>query len=230
MHPVIRIICFLVFVICLSRANAGQLFLGLALLFLLYLYSPVDFLSRARVMLLRLRWFFLSILVLYFWMTPDSVGLTTSPALFSFIPPGIIAGLERIFSLVLVVAGVSYLLASLQQEQLIAAIYWLATPFSFTGLRRETLALRLVMGLNAVNELATSPRFEDDNNNGQSKSLYYRISSSMKYYYHYTLSCAEQDSQREYSFDCLLPPALWQWSFPVGLYVLFLLAGRSEWL
>ncbi len=180
-------------------------------------------------MLLRLRWFFLSILVLYFWMTPDNALLTDSSALLSFIPPGIITGLERIFSLVLVVVGVSYLLASLHQEQLIAAIYWLATPFSFTGLGREKLALRLVMGIDAVNKLATSPRFKDENGRGSGKSLYYRVTRSLQYYYQYALSCAEQDSDKEYSFDCLLPPALWQWCFPVGLYILFLLAGR-EWL
>jgi len=222
MHPVIRIICFLVFVTCLSRANAGQLFSGLALFSLLYLYSPIDFLQRAFAMLLRLRWFFLSILVLYVWMTPDTSSLLSdSSSVFSFIPSGIASGLGRIFSLVLIVLAVSYLLASLEQNQLIAAIYWLAA-----------MVLRLAMGMEAVGKLAKTARLKDGNENRleAGKNFYHRITSSMQYYYEYVLGCAKEDTGREYTFDCLNPPAFWQWGFPLGLYFLFLLAGRVNWI
>jgi len=167
MHPAIRIICFLVFVACLSRANAGQLFSGLALFSLLYFYSPIDFLPRAFAMLLRLRWFFLSILVLYIWMTPDTSLLNDSSSVFSFIPPGIASGLGRVFSLVLIVLAVSYLLASLKQEQLIAAIYWLVAPLAYVGLERDKMVLRLAMGMEAAGKLAKTPRVKDGNENRQ---------------------------------------------------------------
>jgi len=223
MHPGIRIICFLVFVACLSRASAGQLFLGLSLLFLLYLYAPVDFLSRAFIMLSRLRWFFLSMLVLYFWMTPENSQFNSLGYLFSFIPSGIVLGMSRIFSLVLVVLAVSYLLANLEREQLIAAIYWLVMPLAFVGLQRKTLALRLMMGMRAVEQLASAPRFKTEKT--ERKNLYHKISDSLEYYYQYTLSCAEENSYEEYTFDCLPSPAIWQWGAPIGLGVLFLLAS-----
>ena len=229
-HPVIRIICFLVFVACLSRANAGQLLLGLGLLFSVYFYSPVEFLPRAVAMLSRLRWFFLSILVLYFWMTPDTSQLTHSVYLFGSIPSGIIAGLGRISSLVLIVLAVSYLLASLNQNQLIAAIYWLAAPFVYAGLEREKMVLRLTMGMEAAGKLARMPaRVKDENDLRMraGKNLYQRISRSLQYYYQYVLSCAEKDMGREYTFDCLTPPLFWQWVLPPGLYLLFLLAGKN---
>ncbi len=232
MHPVIRIICFLVFVASLSRANAGQLFLGLGLIFLLFFSSTTHFFQQAFVMLLRLRWFFLSILVLYFWMTPDTSLLTDSSNLFSFIPAGIISGLERIFSLVLVVLGVSYLLASLKQEQLIAAIYWLVSPFVYLGLERDKMVLRLAMGMEAVGRLSRMARVKDENENrvGEGKNFchnfYYKITRSMQYYYQYALSSAKEDIGKEYVFDCLNPPVFWQWGFPLGLYLLFVLAGK----
>jgi len=231
-HPVIRIICFLVFVTCLSRANAGQLFSGLALFSLLYFYSPIDFLPRAFAMLLRLRWFFLSILVLYIWMTPDTSLLNDSFSVFSFIPVGITSGLGRIFSLVLIVLAVSYLLASLEQDQLIAAIYWLVAPLAYVGLEREKMVLRLAMGMDAVGKLAKAPRLKDGNENrlGAGKNFYHRITGSIRHYYEYVLGCAKEDTGREYTFDCLNPPAFWQWAFPLGLYLLFLLAGRIDWL
>jgi len=52
----------------------------------------------------------------------------------------------------------------------------------------------------------------------------------MQYYYQYVLGCAKEDTGREYTFDCLNPPAFWQWGFPLGLYLLFLLAGRINWI
>ncbi len=232
-HPVIRIICFLVFVACLSRANAGQLLLGLGLFLGVYFYSPVEFLPRAFAMLLRLRWFFLSILVLYFWMTPDSFQLNTTLHFFASIPPGILAGLERISSLVLIVLAVSYLLASLNQSQLIAAIFWLAAPLVYVGLEREKMVLRLAMGLEAVGKLAKMPtRVKDENEKPvrRGKNIYKRISESLQYYYRYVLGCAEKDMGKEYTFDCLTPPLYWQWVFPPGLYFLFLLSGKINWI
>ncbi|HEB86720.1 MAG TPA: hypothetical protein ENI68_06880 [Gammaproteobacteria bacterium] len=233
LHPVIRIICFLVFVACLSRANAGQLLSGLGLLFGLYFYSPVDFLPRAYTMLLRLRWFFLSILVLYFWMAPDASQLNPPAYLFASLPSGMVAGLDRIFPLVLIVLAVNYLLASLNQNQLIAAIYWLTAPFAYAGLEREKMVLRLAMGLEAVGKLAKMPARIKDKNESQvraGKNLYQRITGSLQYYYQYVLGCAEKDVGREYTFDCLTPPLFWQWTFPLGLYLLFLLVGKINWI
>ena len=229
MHPVIRIICFLVFVVCLSRADAGQLFLAMALLLLLYLYSPVNFLQPAVSMLRRLRWFFLSILVLYIWMTPD-VSLLSTDTILSFLSPGVTAALGRIFSLLLIVFAVSYLLASLSQSQLIAAIYWLVAPFAYLGLAREKVVLRLALSIEAAEKLVKAPRFTVKNECKPAKNrmfnFYHSVMGSLQYYYQYVLGCAEKEAGREVSFDCLTPPAFWQWGFPAGLYAMFVLAGR----
>lgn len=236
MHPVIRIICFLVFVVCLSRANAGQLFLATGLLFLLHFYSPVDFLQPAFPMLVRLRWFFLSILVLYIWMTPDTSLFTDSSTALLSIPSGMASGLGRIFSLLLIVFAISYLLSSLEQSQLVAAIYWLVTPLVYVGLEREKMVLRLAMGMEAAGKLMKTPRVKAENEDSPGggkifyssfyRQFYQRVIGSLQHYYQYVLRCAEEDAGREVSFDCLNPPRLWQWGFPLGLYILFVLAGR----
>jgi len=166
-------------------------------------------------------------------MTPDTPQLNTSIYFFASIPSGIAAGLERIFSLVLIVLAVSYLLASLNQNQLIAAIYWLVAPLAYAGLEREQMVLRLAMGLEAAGKLAKMPVRVKDENEAQGrrkKNLYQRITSSLQYYYQYVLGCAEKDMSREYTFDCLTPPLYWQWIFPPGLYFLFLLAGKIDWV
>jgi len=93
--------------------------------------------------------------------------------------------------------------------------------------------LRLAMGLEAVGKLANMPARIKDKNESQvraGKNLYQRITGSLQYYYQYVLGCAEKDVGREYTFDCLTPPLFWQWTFPLGLYLLFLLAGKINWI
>ncbi|VAX11160.1 hypothetical protein MNBD_GAMMA25-1638 [hydrothermal vent metagenome] len=232
MHPVIRIICFLVFVACLSRANAGQLFLGFGLTALFLVFSSVHFFKPALTMLSRLRWFFLSIFVLYFWMTPDSPLSTDSAYLYVDVPVGVVLGLERITSLLLIIFAVSYLLASLDQKQLMAAIYWLALPVSCLGLDRNTLVLRLSMGLEAVGSLSAEPRYRNEIKNKEGagnrfyQRFYYQARSSMQYYYQHVLCRAKEEAGKEYIFDHPGPPALWQWGFPLSLYILFALAAE----
>ncbi len=183
-------------------------------------------------MLSRLRWFFLSILVLYFLITPETSSLADSSSRFISISPGIISGLERIHSLVLIVFAVSYLLAGMKQNDLIAAIYWLAFPLSYLGLAREKLVLRLAMGMEAVAGLSSSAQFKEQNYSlsGEGANIfarfYSKITYSMQNYYRYALCNAKENIGKEYIFDCLNPPAFWQWGLPLGFYFMFVLAEK----
>ena len=227
MHPGIRIVTFLVFTACLSRATAGQLLLASALLVFPYIRSGTSLLSRALGMFRRLRWFFLSIVVLYLWMAPPDSPSFLLP---DFLPAGIGPALERILSLVLIVLAVNYLLASLPQAQLIAAIYWLAAPLKYPGLLRERLALRLVMTIEAVGKLAQVSRPRPTSGTQPESGWrfyqrsYRRLIHTLQFYYRHAQEQAASAAGQEYRFDCLDSPPLWQWGSPLLLYGLFLLA------
>lgn len=97
-------------------------------------------------MLSRMRWLFLSLLIIYFWFTPGQ------PLLFSHGPTreGIEAGLLRISSLIILVGSVSLLLQTTARAQLIAAILWLALPLRWIGIKADRLAVRIVLTLETV--------------------------------------------------------------------------------
>jgi energy-coupling factor transport system permease protein len=160
-HPLIRVLCFIVFAAWLALGGPSELACGFALLVAGYAAQrPVPLLPALR-MLRRLRWFFLSLLVLYGWFTPDPApwpNRTSALAALMPSPAGLAAGGERIAVLVAIVAGVNLLLRTTSREQMLAAIYGLALPLAPFGLR-ERLAVRMMLvieTLEGTRDLVTS--------------------------------------------------------------------------
>ncbi|NOZ52106.1 MAG: hypothetical protein GXP08_03020 [Gammaproteobacteria bacterium] len=99
--------------------------------------------------LLRMRWFFLSILVLYLWFTP---GTTPSTSFVTIMPElnGLWDGLLRVFSLILIVMAVNYFVAPISKDKLIAAILWLLKPLRWIRIDGQKLAVRIALTFNLV--------------------------------------------------------------------------------
>lgn len=148
MHPVIRVLAFLTLVALLSRAT---LFFILALdsLFILlslrYLHAMGGSIWRA---VLRLRWLWLSLLLLYGFMTPD-----LEPGVWQLSSAGLLLGLERCLSLLTVILYFSLLNHVTSRDELQAAIYWLLAPLQSIGVPSARLSLRISLTLDAVAEL-----------------------------------------------------------------------------
>lgn len=151
MHPVIRIISFVVFAFALAIGTEVQLALGAVLLAALWLVTGGRGLSAGLRMLSRLRWLLLSILVVYLWFTPGTPLLTAWPEA-GWMPTreGLVAGAQRVGILAVMVMTVSVLIASTPRERLLGALYWLALPLSPFGLSRERLVLRTALAFEAV--------------------------------------------------------------------------------
>jgi len=69
LHPVILIVSFLVFVAMLAFPTPSALFISALLLILFYLRDGGAHVHPALVMLRRMRWFLLSILLIFCWLT-----------------------------------------------------------------------------------------------------------------------------------------------------------------
>ena len=151
-HPVIRIISFLVFAACAASVDARGLAAAALILGLLYLWLGPGHLRQGWHMLRRMRWFFLSILVLYFWFTPGQPALASLPLPTAWLPtrPGLVAGGQRLASLVLIILAVNLLLRTTPPQQLTAAIHWLARPLAWLGLPADRLAVRMVLVTEAL--------------------------------------------------------------------------------
>ena len=152
LHPVMRLLLLAVAAACL--AGGRPLAVGLTSVTLLCLLLATrfrDWRGLARG-LARLRWFYLSIAVLYLWFTP---GSPLAPALGAWSPSlqGLAQGLGRVAVLVLLLTAVRLLFHTSRRDELVAAIAWWSRPLTPLGLDPARLGLRLVLALELLPRL-----------------------------------------------------------------------------
>jgi len=150
MHPLIRVVCLLLIAGFIASAHSVFLLITLCILAAVYILASLS-LKQCWSLVQRMRWFFLSILIIYFWFTP---GRAFSPELANtlWIPSvdGVEQGLIRVACLVLIIATVSALLQSTCKEQLFSAIYSLISWTRHLGLSPERFAVRVTLTLEAL--------------------------------------------------------------------------------
>ena len=226
MHPVVRIICLLVYIISLSRANAGQIIFASLILIPLYFIQPAG-LSSAIKMLLRLRWFFISIVLVYILLTPNPelTNFSQNNSFWENHWPGFISGIERILSLILIVFAVAYLLSVLNQEELLGAIYWLALPLVIFGVKRERLAVRMVLTLDLVKQSGQFEELEKEKLTPFVTNRWNLWAESIVVRYRNVLQKSDTFVSQKYSFNKLSSPDIFHWLYPVLLYLAFMSFG-----
>lgn len=154
MHPVIRIVTFLVFTLFVAFGGYPQLVFSLAVLVMFYLLvqSVPSLWSSSWQMLRRMRWLFLSMLIIYLWFTP---GRFILPFVGDYSPTwqGLLIAGYRIGSLVVIVVAVNIIIKSTPKELITGALLWLLTPLRVVGLPHERLAVRIVLTFNMISEI-----------------------------------------------------------------------------
>ncbi|MEI7843406.1 MAG: hypothetical protein WCI39_10275 [Gallionellaceae bacterium] len=141
--PVTQLIVWMCGAIAVQKLSALVLsVVTVALLLLAYQLHD----QRLFKLLRRTRWIFLSLFVIYAFLTPGvplwSLSNTPSPTI-----DGLEDGLMQLGRLLSVLAGLSILLTLLSREQLIGGIYSLIYPLRFFGISREKIAVRLALTL-----------------------------------------------------------------------------------
>ena len=83
MHPAIHIIAFLIFTLSISLGGYQQLLMSVLVLLTGFIVVKPENSKRLLTMLARLKWLWLSLLVVYLWFTPGEPvfdGLAWSPS------------------------------------------------------------------------------------------------------------------------------------------------------
>lgn len=220
MHPVIRVSLFLVFAISVSQVDLSQLAPAILVLFLF-------FVARARIrwrmalqMLKRLRWFFITILLLYGWLTPGQALFSNSLSILSGLTiDGVLAGLIQIASLVLMILALVALVSSLPTEVLLGAIYWWSYPLKLLRLSRESIVLRLMLTMETVELL--QQQISDYANQSSATNRWPRLVEITGFAFKQVCKQAEQEQPRQVVIHCLASPPVWQWSYPIVVAALF---------
>ncbi len=152
MHPVIRIISFIVLTAFLAQGDAANILV--AIMVLTYLYMKLDGQSwhAAWRLLRRMRWLFLSIAVIYLWLTPGVPLIPAMPSFAAWLPTveGLWQGGLRITSLALMVTAASLLLSVTSRDEVLGALHWMMAPLGLLRFPHERFAVRAALSLEAV--------------------------------------------------------------------------------
>jgi energy-coupling factor transport system permease protein len=165
-------------------------------------------------MVLRLRWLLLAILLVYGWWTPGT-SLLPAIGLWSPTTEGLVVGLFRILSLVLIVAAVHLLLQVTARSELLPAIMQLIRPVT-TQAGRERLAVRILLSVEAVTRVQSLV-----SDTLKEHPLYNRKLSTLgvaaQVLYKAVLDRAAQTGEDIIDVIELQSPPLWQWLIPLAL-------------
>jgi hypothetical protein len=225
-HPVIRIVIFLIFAGFVSLAGSSQLIVGALLLVTLYCLAKPAYLISAFGMIRRMRWFFLSIFIIYSWLTPGQAVAFPFTAYASWLPTteGIVSGLMRAASLSLILMGVNLLLRCTSRQQLVMALYWLASPLRVLGISRERLSIRIALVLEMIGEVQEVVRDAFAEVRGRVRSLD-DIGAFAAGVFHKVTRHAENMPVNSITIDGCHAPAALQWLLPVMMCMMFVAAG-----
>ena len=148
LHPAVKISVFVVMAVLIPHFNAHHLlWLGLILGLVIIRLR----ISRFFVMMRRMRWLFVSMLIIYAYTTPGQY-LANWPIAIAPSYEGISEGLSQITRICLVLAGVAILIASSTREALMAGIYCLIKPFEMFNLPSARFTARLYLTLQYIEQ------------------------------------------------------------------------------
>ena len=219
MHPVIRIASFLVIAISLAQINQQKLTTAALLMLLFFFIQPsLHAVSQTAKLVFRLRWLFISIMIVYAWFTP---GILLVPEWGGLSPyrEGIVIGLMRIAALIIIIASVCILVLQQTREEIMGAIFWYCRPLKLFGVSQQRLAARLVLTMESVTSLESRWKKTADisYDNNKLQNQYQRVLQLFKE----VVSSAETDKLRTISFPLLAPPLWYQWLIPISLMFIF---------
>jgi energy-coupling factor transporter transmembrane protein EcfT len=227
-HPVIRIVSFVVLTAFLALGAAVNILIGAAVMALLYVRIKGQAWKNARRMLRRMRWLFLSIAVIYLWLTPGEPVVSGAKAFAPWLPTvdGLWQGGLRISSLALMVVAASLLLHVTARNQMLAALRWLLTPLGVLGMPHERFAVRAALTLEAVTQvqgqvrgaLATGPA---------TATPVSRIGALAAVMFSIVMQEAELAPCSAIEMPALRSPPLWQWGIPLLLFAV--MAATRHW-
>lgn len=149
MHPVIRIVSFLVLAGFVAFGGKNEIALGFVLVLSVVLYRRLQSIELSTRIIKRMRWLFLSILIVYLWFTPGEPILPIESGLVPTFQ-GLQTGLLRVLSLILIIFAVNYFISTIARQRLVEAMVWLLYPLNWIAIDTQRLALRIALTLELI--------------------------------------------------------------------------------
>ena len=152
MHPFIKLLCLLVTIILLVTDSPLRILVVSSLLLLFLIFTGKEYWLAVLVMCKRMKWFWLSLLILYGWFIPGSPIVLIEGISMQYIPSieGVKAGGIRAIALLNIIGAVVLMMKSTVREEFIVSIMWLISPLRFLKIETVQFSARLVLTLETV--------------------------------------------------------------------------------
>jgi energy-coupling factor transport system permease protein len=153
MHPVIRIVTCISFIIMIASATWPVLMIFAVSILALSLIISKEVVSKTLRLAWRLKWLMISIAVLYLWWTPgEPLSILGWHIDNQWWPTyqGLLHAVHRIGILLLIILSVQLMMMRSREDELVAAIDWLATPLRWLGITTGSFALRCALTMKAL--------------------------------------------------------------------------------
>ncbi len=147
-HPVIKIVSLIILSIFSTQGGWNNLYLTIAIILPFYFFRMELFTSALR-MTFKLKWLFLSILLVYFFFSHQANHLSSA--------------LLRIFVLISIIFSVNLFLNTSTIEQILESLLWLFIPLKLLNINIERLSLRAVLTIEYIDTLTN--KIEQHKNN-----------------------------------------------------------------
>jgi len=225
MHPFIKIICLLAIIILLISSSPLRISLILLLLCFLLVFAGRAYWYAVWKMSKKMKWFWLSLLVLYGWFIPGTPVFFLETIPVTYIPSieGLSEGGLRALALFSIVSAVVLIMKSSTQGELIVSIMWLISPLRLLKIQTTKFAARLVLTLEKVTNTEKEINNELFTGNKQI-SIFQRGIYLIANLLVAIEKQAVDSSDQTITLPELDAPALYQWLIPIifiaGLYIL----------
>lgn len=225
MHPVIRLVSFMMLSLALAVGGWLHLLLGALVAAVLFLRAGAAAWATIIPMMRRMRWLWLSLVVIYFWFTPGVAVVPVPDAWAAWVPTaeGLALGALRIAALALMAVTAGLLLHLTSREQLFAALHWLIAPLGLFGVPRERVAVRVALTLAAVAEVRSEVQ-ETPSREERPHTRWMRWGDRAASLFRTAVSRAETASCDEMELSPRPAPPLRQWMWPIALGAVMLAA------
>ncbi|MFC1751092.1 hypothetical protein ACFL2V_20070 [Pseudomonadota bacterium] len=224
-HPVIRVVCFVIFALSLALGPPIQVLSGVVMVGALYVFSGIRSIAQAWPMLRRMRWFLLSILFIYLFISPSEADFAGGQSEW-WMPSwsGALNAGHRILALVLMILAVHWLLQHTSRAALVSALYRLVWPLTLLGLSRERFAVRMMLVFEVMEPVQkqVSLRVAQTKVKGKDLKGYAGVAAELTCD---VIALSEKSACGAIDIDISDNPPLLQWGWVILLSVVVLVLG-----
>ncbi len=178
----------------------------------IYFYDPPEDFSKLFRSIKRMKWFFLSILLVYLFINTSGSDLTVQ----------LQEGLKRIMILIIMMLLVSWLMNKTPREQIISALIFLLSPLKILGFPTHKLALRIELVFRNFDNIQSIVVRQKDKITGDLKNVD-EIGKRVSEVYFDIVEMTKTKHPDEVVLHYQSPASPIQWLLPIILFVVLFL-------